>query len=485
MRKLLLASAAVLGASVGTMGFAAAQTTTLPPAVLEGVVSAPQSVPGANNNNNYQAPMLPPGPTANPVPGSIVVRVNARVVFYGAVESSSLDKIPAGLTSGSPAGKVNPYTTLGYMRLYFGMDGMATNGLRYGGSIEIRENVGAATGSSSNNQSSNSTFSDTLYVRRAFAYVASDKAGLFRFGQGDGPFGIFDNGVTTSQGYDDGGWNGDLPAAIPGNAQPQFPFLSQQGAEYGSSKIVYLSPQLAGFDIGLSYAPNNASLQDGATTGVNIAQPTNTTISGGCGIASPGCYALSASGNASDAARYVNGYVAAARYQGTFGPVGVLAYGGYMGSGSVQYIGSSPATQYNGLSFGQGGAAVTVGPVTVAGAVIGGAVNGIGAEQPKGGVHGVAWMGGVQYSSGPFTVGTSYYAYDSQGAPGLVGISQRHEVGYAAGMTYGIAPGLVLWVSYLYGTRHQGDYNFATGAAGSAYNNVKGQAFGVGTMVKW
>ena len=76
---------------------------------------------------------------------------------------------------------------------------------------------------------------------------------ILRFGQADGPFGIFDNGVTTFQGFDDGGWNGDLPgAAIPGNAGPQFPFLSQQGAEYGSSKLVYLSPQLAGFDFGLS-----------------------------------------------------------------------------------------------------------------------------------------------------------------------------------------------------------------------------------------
>jgi hypothetical protein len=484
MRKLLLASAAVLGASVGTMGFASAQTTNLPPAVLEGFPSAPQSVGGANNNNNYQAPLLPPGAVANPVPGSIVVRVNARVIFYGAVESSSLDKTPGVGPNNTGAAKLNPYTTLGYGRLYFGMDGMATNGLRYGGSIEVRVNVGPATGSSSNNQSSNSTFSDTLYVRRAFVYVATDKAGLFRGGQGDGPFGIFDNGITTFQGFDDGAWNGDLPGAIPGNSQPIFPFLTQQGAEYASSKFVYLSPQLAGFDIGLSYAPNNASLQDGATTGVNLAQPTSTVL-GGCGTAAAGCYALSSSSNAADAARYTNAYVAAARYQGTFGPVGVLAYGGYMGSGHVDYTGGTAAATYNGLSLGQGGAAISVGPVQFGGAIIGGAVNGIGALQPKGGVHAVGWLGGIQYSSGPFTIGTSYFVYDSQGAPGLVGISQRHEVGYAAGMTYGIAPGLVLWVSYLYGTRHQGDYNFLTGEAGSAaYNNVKAQAGAIGTMVK-
>ena len=53
-------------------------------------------------------------------------------------------------------------------------------------------------------------------------------------------------------------------------------------------------------------------------------------------------------------------------------------------------------------------------------------------------------------------------------------------------MTYGIAPGLSLWVSYIYGTRHQGDFNFQhRHRRAPAYNNVKGQAFGVGTIVKW
>jgi hypothetical protein len=470
MRKLLLASAALLGASVGTMGFASAQTTNLPPAVLEGVPQAPQSVAGANNNNNYQAAMLPPGPTANPTPGSIVVRVNARVVFYGAVGSSSLDKVAGTGPTNAGAAKVNPYTTLGYMRLYFGMDGLATNGLRYGGSIEIRENGAGGAGSTSSTGSSASTTAATLYVRRAFSYVATDHGGILRVGQGDGPFGIFDNGITTGQSFDDGAWNGDLPDAMMLNATPTFPFLSQQGAEYGSSKVVYLSPQLAGFDFGLSYAPNNTALQDA-----------------GCSVPSSGCYQLSSISSNADAARYTNAYVAALRYQATLGPVGVLAFGGYMGSGVVNYTGpvTKATPNYKDLSLGMGGAAVTIGPVTINGAVQGGNYNGAGAVMPDGGTHAIAWLGGATYSSGPFTIGGSYFAFDSQGAIALAGITQRHETGTALGMTYGIAPGFVLWVSYLYGTRHQGDFNFETSATGVAYNNVKSQAFGVGTMVKW
>jgi hypothetical protein len=480
MRKLLLASAAVLGASVGTMGIASAQTTNLPPAELgpvptQGIVAKNGSVPGANSNNNYQAPMLPPG-IANPTPGSVVVRVNARVVFYTTASSSSLDTIKGTGPSNTGAAKVGPLATLGYMRLYFAMDGLATNGLRYGGSIEIRTLGAGTAGSTANTGSSGSTNGETLYVRRAFGYIANPSAGILRFGQADGPFGIFDNGVTTFQGFDDGGWNGDLPGAgYPGNAGPQFPFLSQQGAEYGSSKLVYLSPQLYGFDFGLSWAPNNAGLQDG-----------------NCGTASSGCYNLTSSAAAgnSDGTRFVNMYEAALRMQETFGPAGILAYGGYMGSGSVSYQG--PATvagvtvpTYKGLSLGMGGVAVTVGPITFGGNVQGGSYNGAGALQPKGGVNALAWLGGIQYSAGPFTIGTSYFQFNSQGSPSLVNIAQRHEAGYAAGMTYGIAPGLSLWVSYIYGQRHQGDFNFNTGTVGTAYNNVKAQSFGVGTIVKW
>jgi hypothetical protein len=479
MRKLLLASAAVLGASVGTMGFASAQTTNLPPATLP-VAPTQSKTPwtfgaagGANNNNNYQAPMIPGG-AANPVPGSVVIRVNARVTFYTTAGSSSLDTIKGTGPSNTGAAKVGPLATIGYMRLYFGMDGLATNGLRYGAAIEVRVNGSSVGGSTANTGSSGSTSAETLYVRRAFGYIANPSAGILRYGQADGPFGIFDNGVTTFQGFDDGGWNGDLPgAAYPGNAGPQFPFLSQQGAEYGSSKLVYLSPQLAGFDFGLSWAPNNEALQDA-----------------NCSTASSGCYNLTSSSVGSDATRYVNAYEAALRMQETFGPAGILAYGGYMGSGSVSYQGPAvvegvAVPTYKGLSLGMGGAAITVGPITVGGNIQGGVYNGAGALQPRGGVHAVAWLGGIQYSAGPFTIGTSYYQFDSQGSPSLVGISQRHEDGYAAGMTYGVAPGLTLWVSYIYGTRHQGDWNFNTGAVGTAYNNVKAQAFGIGSNVQW
>ncbi len=156
-----------------------------------------------------------------------------------------------------------------YFRLYPGVSGMATNGLRWGAQAEIRENFQGqgfvaspssattsiiatnAQNSSGTTGNSGLTCAQTLYVRRAFVWVAQDQVGIFRFGQGDGVAGIFDNGITTFQDVGQGGWNGDAPARPTATRQPTFPWFSQQGAEYGSNKIVYLSPQFFGVDLGV------------------------------------------------------------------------------------------------------------------------------------------------------------------------------------------------------------------------------------------
>ena len=115
------------------------------------------------------------------------------------------------------------------MRLYSGMDGMAANGLRYGASIELRQDFGPVNGNTLNSGSSANSFSSTVFVRRAFIYTASDRFGILRMGQGDGVIGLFDNGVTTFQNFDTGGWDGDFSGSIPANANLTFPFAALQG----------------------------------------------------------------------------------------------------------------------------------------------------------------------------------------------------------------------------------------------------------------
>jgi len=483
MRKLLLASAAAIGATTGMLGVASAQAPQAPLAAPQAqtvlatpplqTLVVPNNGNAANSNNNYQTALLP-GAVANPVPGSFVIRLNGAIWtefdFTGSNANNTL------------AGKINTQSLVTYLRLYPGFDAVAANGLRYGGQAEIRENfVGNATTTGSNG-ASGVTSGQTLYIRRAFLYLAADQAGLLRVGQTDSISGIFDNGVTTFQNFDTGGWNGD-PNALPANVQVSFPFFSQQGADYGYSKFVYLSPQFAGFDVGLQYAPNTGN---GAYSCAYA------------GVATPStCPALSSSVTVGDGARPTNQYAAGARYQGTFGPVGLYVWGTYTGSGTVNYTGPAALPElggpkgnvYNGKfdnqSVGFGGAALTIAGVTFGGAYQGGNYNGLGAAKPELGAKGRAWIAGVQYAAGPLVVGTSFYNYQSQGAVTLTGISQRAENGLDVGGTYNIAPGLWGFAQYLWGTRHQGDYNFVLAENGAANNTITAQQFILGTKVRW
>ena len=210
MRKLLLAGAAMLGAAASVQGTAQAQTPPAPQLAAPpmGTLITPNFGKSANDNNNYQAVQLP-GAVANPTPGSMVIRLNGLIREEATVEGSTGDIVGGN--------KLAPYSLGTLLRLYPGVDGMATNGLRWGAQAEIRENFQgqgfAASPSSSttsiiatNAQNSSSatgtsglTCAQTLYVRRAFVWVAQDQIGIFRLGQADGVSGIFDNGVTTFQ----------------------------------------------------------------------------------------------------------------------------------------------------------------------------------------------------------------------------------------------------------------------------------------------
>jgi hypothetical protein len=154
-----------------------------------------------------------------PPPGSIVIHFNGKVQASASGAWTSADtRTVAAPAAGSQAAilgatgagvvKLQPQNIQSFARLYAGGDGMATNGLRYGAAIEIRQNF---TGQISNNSSSGASgYSslETLYVRRAFTYVAGENWGIVRLGQADGVIGIFDNGVTTFQFLPTGNLNG-------------------------------------------------------------------------------------------------------------------------------------------------------------------------------------------------------------------------------------------------------------------------------------
>ena len=270
MRIILLASAAAFAAKVTAAG-----AQTLPPgAPTQGQAAWPLPAPMlaiSNDNNNSQAAARS-GPVANPTPGTIEVHINGRVnagfgSFWSNADTRSATAPATGSlgailgNNGAGTVKLAPDTLYSYARIYFGADAMATNGLRYGAAMEIRQNFTGQISNSGSSGASGYSSLETLFVRRAFTYVAGDKWGIVRVGQADGVIGLFDNGVTTLQYLPTGNLqNGsDLASLAPTNAQVPFFFLSLDGNEYAYAKAVYLSPQIAGFDFGMQYAPNTSN----------------------------------------------------------------------------------------------------------------------------------------------------------------------------------------------------------------------------------
>jgi len=504
-----------------TSGLALAQNAPIPPVPnpSQGQLIGPYGAGPAPNNNlnawgiaNTPTGSVAAGPLSTvyapnviavPTPGTVVIRLNGRVEVdvTGIWNTGNNSKDAAGNFSGY---KTNPIGIGSYLRLYPGFDGVSANGLRYGASAEIRENFGApdrafavqgvtVTPGAPNSASANSS-TQTLFVRRAFTYLASDKVGIVRLGQGDGVIGLFDNCIFTSQCWDAGvgNFNGGFTTGTsnPGVTNVPFVWLAGAGAEYDNTKIVYLSPQFYGFDFGAQYAPNMGNTFQ--MNGLNV----------GCTQAGPTCVSLT-SGN--DARRWYNQVGVGLRFQQTFGAVDFKAYGFYETAGKNQlttaaYQAPSPTAnpgqlRYDNLSFYKAGVAITAMNFTLASDYIGGAVNGQLSMRPTGAPSMNAVVTGLTYANGPYTAGAEWGFVQSQGAEQMTGTSQRNEQEFAIGGAYRVAPGLSLVAEYQYVFRHQGGWNFNTGApgvatapgsrAGSATVNAQGQGVLFATVLTW
>jgi len=301
--------------------------------------------------------------------------------------------------------------------------------------------------------------------------------------------GLFDNCVFTVQCWDGGVGalnNAFVSGAAMANTAISWAWISQAGADYGNSKIVYLSPQLYGLDFGVQYAPNMGNSYQLSGLGV------------GCNAAGPTCISTT-SGN--DATRWYNQVGAGLRFQQTFGAVDVKAFGFYETAGKENLTAAATVTpaqvraglggvnqlRYDNLNFGVAGLAVTAFNTTLSIDYSGGAMNGGLIMRPTGGVSTNAFITGIQYANGPWTAGFAYANIQSQGAAQLTGISQRNEQAFAVGGAYRVAPGLSLAAEYQYIYRHQGGYNFqtATLGTGGATSDAKGQGILFTTALTW
>ena len=413
---------------------------------------------GAGYLSGMKPAIAQTAPSASP--GSISVRLNGRVNWYAGIEASSLDD------NSATGEKTSTTNFLGYLRLYPGFDGVAANGLHYGAAAEIRINGGQ------------SASDETLYVFQAYGYLGLPKFGQFSFGQQNGPTTVFETG--TFEGFNDGGWNGDIEGMIPTAANPLFPFPDTGGNDQSTDKIVYLSPKFAGLQVAAAFTPNQTAANytdapTSVTTPIIGGQPRNIIDVGG-------------------------------QYTNTFGPFGVQVEVDDRTGGQVAYTGPETTTtpsHYRDLNILSGGVTVTIAGLTFGGSSYYGAYNlGDGDTlglAPDGGSNAIAWLAGAQYTLGPLVVGGSFFRTTETGdLPGGVdagsgaiitsaGLTtgQQQNDGVAAGATYTLVPGVSLFADYLYGLRQQGGYDFDTGNAGTANNYVQSQLFGVGTQIQW
>ncbi len=234
MRKFLLATSALLGASVGVAGV------------------------------GYAGTLTPNAP--NPAPGSITVTLNALVeafVFDGTDSGLHNQFTTVTNPNGTTSVYRSKYQTYGvgsYARLYPSFDGVLANGLKYGGSIEIRQNAGFIA--------SGSTTPASLFVQREFIYLGADRFGKIEAGDPVQPTELFQTGNPAN--FNTGGWDGDLPGVF-GKGLPYFIDDSNDRAE----KIVYVSPQFAGFDFGVSFEPTDNAVSDFPTIARNSSVPSS------------------------------------------------------------------------------------------------------------------------------------------------------------------------------------------------------------------
>ncbi len=505
MRKLLLATTAMLSGGLVLANTASAQVKL-------------------NDGTAYTTPFAIGGGmgTENSQPGNIVVHFNGRFSsYFGAFfdQGANGNINNAGAKAVMPSGvyKQNVTAMGDNVRLYPGFDGVAANGLQYGVMLEFRNDqknpsgygggAGATTGNvglvNSNvlgvanpgttiyNDVSART-RDSLYTYQSWGYVGTPSAGIFRFGMMPPSNGMLL--VGTMENFNDGGWHGTQSnGGLLGVSWP----MIDNGIVASADGIQYLSPQLYGFDFSATFQPTGA--------GGNMWA--------GCdfGIAGTGCSRLTTSSNPNDARRRTDWFDIAARYRGTFGPVGVAAQIGYVQAGVMKYSGAITGVQSaTGGSYTNTltGAAGTIAPLNAystykplkegiiggtasfAGAMIGGHAEwGDGDFQqqltPVAGKRYSAIIGGATYTMGAATFGAQYLYVHAPTAMSSSAIHMRTSQGPYVGAQYIVAPGMMTYVGYQYSMLHQMGLDFVQNGAGTANNTVHSSYLAAGTVFSW
>jgi predicted porin len=395
-----------------------------------------------------------------PTPG-LTGYVQGRFRFYGALVSQDGDS--------TATGELSNYDFFDYGRIWIGADGVAENGLRYGARLEIRMPGDGARGDGRGE----------LFFRRAVGYIGTPTLGQLRFGSGT---------VRAVEQMHVGHIMGTIASGLLDGDQ-NVVFIGQGGVVASSffyssstvnnnSAIGYYTPQFFGFDLGISYAPNDGNL--------------NGICAAGAGGTFVGCDRVSSSTDVATTARLRNQIDVMLRYRGTFGPVGLAASGGFRTADTVDAI--APAAGFKRATAGIVGATVTWAGLTVGGITTFGPYNRGFTALPRSGAgvtnrNAFSWQLGARYTIGAITVGAAYHELRVEGdtglgADGVNTTGKRKERGFGIGASYALAPGLALFAEYLYSKVEEGNRDFNTFQLGTQ-DSFKANVGLLGVSIVW
>jgi len=479
MRKLLLASTALVGAVALTQGANAQQLTTDSP---------------------------------------FTVRIDGFANFRGGISSNS-NQTSVVASGSNPIRQAAPKSTRGLgeqfitdTEIHVTATGKADNGLVYGMYVEIEAdpavyqlttqaiNVGGATGVAT--QTTVGTSAQN-YIDEANIFLQGSW-GRIELGDQDGAadqlfFGApYDYGPAYGQGSGADGdlifrWtNGLYPAPLTSSisGSPGYLFNVKAIDSNDLTKITYLSPVISGFRAGFSFAPDGANNGNGFVIGPGRLSGASITSLTGAAIAVPGVGGFAATTPASTVntgttptgtpglghtlgayGDYKDWVELGAQWRGTFGDVGLGANVNYTHATHKQSLNAAIAGTTNGTAFGSLAGSSQYSFNDIQGVDVGGQVSWLGftaggsfSDNFKSlmltgpGLYNnpadmYAYVLGLQYAIGPWIIGYNYsYTWDAGSRSPLnikffgggADVAEMHSLG----AKYIVAPGLFLFGEY-------------------------------------
>ena len=428
MRKILLGTTAVAGAALLAPG-AFAQTA---------VTTAPGQASLAGSAQVGTQGVTAPSP-AIAAAGGMTVRLGGFYDFSAAMIYDDWDtarsRNSAGGVNNAQRRSRNEFRN--DLELHVFIDGRAANGMTYGAVFEFQMD-NAATGAADGT---------TVSMDEAFGFISFPNFGTLRFGQEDSAASLLQVRAPSAGLV---GTDGDWYDFIVNTGLYSSAYMTS-GINDGSdaTKIVYLSPQFAGFDFGLSFAPNSYEGERDNVPNSTSAQRDRTALE--------------------------NEISAAIRYRGTFGPIGLNAGFGAMFANSGQLsstgaaLGNSRAQNVNAYTA---GLTVSGYGFAVGGEFTWGSYNGssVGRAALNPGLEdSYHWIVGATYTMGALLIGANFAQGEQDNGVARVGgtfrdVADRKHTIWGVGAVYTLAPGLALYAIY----QNVNDENVATAAPSNA-----------------